>query len=186
MALGAGAYAPRVRDEYDLVVAGGGLAGLSAGLTAARLGRSVLVLAGAVPGGLLLTIDRIDGFPGHPDGIAGYELCPTVQSQVEATGAEVVGAELEELEAGGVFPLVGLRPNSERFALHGALDAEGAVLTDDRLRTTADGIFAAGIVRSGAVAGASATSGEGATAALAADAYLAGSARPGATAVESM
>ena len=73
MALGAGAYAPRVRDEYDLVVAGGGLAGLSAGLTAARLGRSVLVLAGAVPGGLLLTIDRIDGFPGHPDGIAGLQ-----------------------------------------------------------------------------------------------------------------
>ena len=81
-----------MRDDYDVVVAGGGLAGLNAGLTAARLGRSVLVLTGVLPGGLLLTIDRIEGFPGYPDGVAGYELCPIVQTQADAAGAEVVGA----------------------------------------------------------------------------------------------
>ena len=85
-------------DDYDVVVAGGGLAGLNAGLTAARLGRSVLVLTGVLPGGLLLTIDRIEGFPGYPDGVAGYQLCPVVQAQADAAGAEVVGAEVERLE----------------------------------------------------------------------------------------
>jgi thioredoxin reductase (NADPH) len=87
-----------VRDEYDIVVAGGGVAGLTAGLTAARLGRSVLVLTGVIPGGLLLTIDRIDGFPGYPEGIAGYELCPTLQTQADDAGAEISAAELEALE----------------------------------------------------------------------------------------
>jgi thioredoxin reductase (NADPH) len=87
-----------VEDGYDIVVAGGGVAGLTAGLTAARLGRSTLVLAGTVPGGLLLTIDRIDGFPGFPEGIAGYELCPSLQEQADAAGAEVAALELEGLE----------------------------------------------------------------------------------------
>jgi thioredoxin reductase (NADPH) len=52
------------------------------------------------------------------------------------------------------------------------------VLTDGALRTTAPGVFAAGIVRSGAVGRAAAASGEGATAAVAAHAYLAESVWP--------
>jgi thioredoxin reductase (NADPH) len=86
-----------VRDAYDIVVAGGGVAGLTAGLTAARLGRSTLVLAGVVPGGQLLTIERIDGYPGFPEGVAGYELCPALQEQADAAGAEVVALELATL-----------------------------------------------------------------------------------------
>lgn len=87
-----------VRDGYDIVVAGGGLAGLTAGLTAARLGRSALVLTGGIPGGLLLSIDRIEGLPGFPEGVAGYELCPALQEQADAAGAEVAGVELDALE----------------------------------------------------------------------------------------
>jgi thioredoxin reductase (NADPH) len=86
-----------MRDGYDIVVAGGGVAGLTAGLTAARLGRSVLVLTGVVPGGLLLTIDRVDGFPGFPQGVAGYELCPSLQEQADEAGAEVAALEVEGL-----------------------------------------------------------------------------------------
>src|SRR5262249_10216482 len=61
--------------------------------------RSVLVLTGVVPGGLLLTIERIEGFPGRPDGVAGYELCPAVQSQADAEGADVDGSELTGIAA---------------------------------------------------------------------------------------
>jgi thioredoxin reductase (NADPH) len=86
-----------VRDGYDIVVAGGGVAGLTAGLTAARLGRSTLVLGGGIPGGLLLSIERIDGYPGFPEGIAGYELCPSLQEQADAAGAVVAALELERL-----------------------------------------------------------------------------------------
>ena len=79
---------------------------------------------------------------------------------------------VEELEVAAVFPFVGLRPNTERFRELVALDADGAVRTDEKLRTPAVGVFAAGIVRSGAAARAAAVAGEGASAAIAADAFL--------------
>jgi thioredoxin reductase (NADPH) len=90
-----------VVDEFDIVVAGAGIAGLTAGLSSARLGSRTLVLTGGVPGGLLLSIDRIDGLPGFPNGVPGYELCPLVQEQASAAGAEFSMAELEAFEAGG-------------------------------------------------------------------------------------
>jgi thioredoxin reductase (NADPH) len=77
-----------VSNSYEIVVVGGGIAGLTAGLTAARLGRSTLVLTGDVLGGHLLNIERIDGFPGFADGVPGYDLCPIAQEQAAAAGAE--------------------------------------------------------------------------------------------------
>jgi thioredoxin reductase (NADPH) len=74
--------------DYDVVIAGAGIAGLTAGLLSARAGRRTRVLTGPALGGQLLNIERIDGYPGFPDGIAGYDLCPIVQEQAVAAGAE--------------------------------------------------------------------------------------------------
>jgi thioredoxin reductase (NADPH) len=71
---------------------------MSAGLTAARLGRRVLILTAGLPGGLLLNIQRIEGLPGFPDGVPGYELCPAAQEQAEAAGAQLGIAGLDDLE----------------------------------------------------------------------------------------
>src|SRR5215475_1146205 len=56
--------------EFDLIIVGGGIAGLSAGMTSARLGRKTAILTGDLPGGQLMSIERIEGLPGHPDGVA--------------------------------------------------------------------------------------------------------------------
>ena len=86
-------------SSYDVIVVGSGLAGLTAGLFAARHGLSTLILESNIPGGHLISIEKIEDFPGFPDGVAGYELCPTVQRQAADQGAEFQRAEVQRLEA---------------------------------------------------------------------------------------
>ena len=88
-------------NETDIAVVGGGLAGLSAALQAARLGRRCTVFAGATPGGLLVGIESIQGLPGHPEGIAGYDLGPMTQEAAMDAGVECVTTEAAKLESDG-------------------------------------------------------------------------------------
>jgi len=87
-------------NEYEIIVAGGGIAGLTAGLTAARLGRRVLVLTGDQLGGNLLSIEKIEGFPGFAEGVAGFELCPSTQMQAAEAGCEFETTEIQAFDGG--------------------------------------------------------------------------------------
>jgi thioredoxin reductase (NADPH) len=94
--------------EFEIVVAGGGIAGLTAGLYAARAGRKTKVLTGALLGGHLVTVEIVEGVPGFPDGVPGYDFCPIAQEQAMNAGAEFVMAEADKIEpADGKWRVIG-------------------------------------------------------------------------------
>ncbi len=75
--------------EFDLVVIGAGVAGLTAAMVAAQHGLRVVVVGQGGAGGQVVNAERIENFPGFPKGISGYDLGPLIQEQAEAAGAEV-------------------------------------------------------------------------------------------------
>ncbi len=87
--------------EYELLVIGGGIAGLSAALTGARLGLKVAILTGGTIGGQLVSIERIEGVPGFAEPPPGYDFCPISQEQAHAAGVAFVMAEAGSLAADG-------------------------------------------------------------------------------------
>ena len=87
--------------QFDVVVVGGGMAGLSAALTAARLGRRGAILTGGAIGGQLVSIEKIEGVPGFEEPVPGYDLCPISQEQASAAGVQFVMAEADAISAAG-------------------------------------------------------------------------------------
>src|SRR6266545_1963964 len=77
-------------ESNDLVIVGAGLAGLTAGLIAARHGLRLTLVDPGTIGGQVLNVEKVENFPGFPQGVAGFDLGPMVQEQAEAAGAEFV------------------------------------------------------------------------------------------------
>src|SRR5262245_46609900 len=80
------------RGAYDLVIVGGGPAGLAAGIYAAREGMNAIIVEGNALGGQSGITDRIDNYPGFPDGISGAELAERFVAQARRYGVELLPA----------------------------------------------------------------------------------------------
>jgi len=88
-------------ESYDVVIIGGGPAGLTAGMYVARARLKVVLLEGAFPGGNAAITDRIDNYPGFPFGISGPDLMNRFREQAERFGLEIRVAEVTRLEVDG-------------------------------------------------------------------------------------
>lgn len=91
---------PEVR-EHELVIVGGGAAGLTAGIYAMRYGLDLVLLSVGAPGGQTATATTIENFPGFPDGITGAELIMRLTQQAENFGVTFDNAEVERIEPEG-------------------------------------------------------------------------------------
>ena len=87
--------------EYDVIIVGGGPAGLTAGLYTARARRNSLLIEKIATGGWIVNAGLVENYPGFPQGINGLELADLMSEQAKKYGLEIFLAEVTGLELKG-------------------------------------------------------------------------------------
>ncbi len=78
----------------EVIIIGGGPAGLTAGIYACRAKLKTLMIEKLVPGGQVLSTDWVDNYPGFPEGISGFDLVDRMRLQAERFGLSVASDEV--------------------------------------------------------------------------------------------
>src|SRR4030065_951516 len=88
-------------SEIDLVIIGGGPAGLPAGLYAARAQLQTLLIEKIAPGGQAASTFLIENYPGFPEGIPGPDLSQAMENQAKRFGLKIINGEVGQLTPRG-------------------------------------------------------------------------------------
>lgn len=92
--------APETAEKkvYDMIILGAGPAGLTAAIYGGRANLDVLVLEHMISGGEIANSERLDNYPGFPEGISGVEFGQLLEKQAARFGAEIIPASIEEAD----------------------------------------------------------------------------------------
>ena len=90
-------------QEFDVLIIGGGMAGLTAGIYASRYGLNTAIVEQMMAGAQIINLEKIENYPGFPEGIAGYELGPATQEQAMNAGVEVLMDTVTNISADGEY-----------------------------------------------------------------------------------
>ena len=82
------------KNHYELIILGGGPAGLTAGLYAARARIDHLMIEKGAPGGQVLLTDWVDNYPGFPEGISGFDLMEKMAAHAKRFDLNTVTKEV--------------------------------------------------------------------------------------------
>jgi len=93
-------------NSHDVIIIGGGPGGLTAGLYASRGGLDTALIERGLVGGQISTAERVDNYPGFPDGIGGYELTEQIHKQATKYGLKTIIAEV-----------TGVKPEGKHFTV---------------------------------------------------------------------
>jgi thioredoxin reductase (NADPH) len=85
---------------YDVIIIGGGPAGMTAGLYSSRAGLKTVLLERSMFGGQIVNAQKVENYPGFPDGISGFELASLIHQQATKYGVEIIGSEVTAIKPG--------------------------------------------------------------------------------------
>ena len=100
--------------DYQLIIVGGGPAGLTAGMYAARGRLNAVLLERGATGGQVLVTDWVDNYPGFPDGVTGFELMEKMTAQADRFGLEKKFGTVSSMELDGNLKTITLE-NGEQL-----------------------------------------------------------------------
>ncbi|MBW1649794.1 MAG: thioredoxin-disulfide reductase [Deltaproteobacteria bacterium] len=87
----------KIKPDYDLVIIGGGPAGLTAGIYAMRAKLNCILIEKKIPGGLALITDWVENYPGFPEGISGADLTDKFIEQAKRFGLKIENEAAEAI-----------------------------------------------------------------------------------------
>jgi thioredoxin reductase (NADPH) len=92
--------------DYDIIIIGGGPAGYTAGIYAARAGLKTLLVEGTATVSQITITDLIENYPGIPDGINGFDLMQLFRNQALKFGLEVLAKDVSKIKKNADTPVI--------------------------------------------------------------------------------
>ena len=115
---------PEKTQHADVIIIGGGPAGLTAGIYTGRAQLTTLILEKGLPGGQIAQTEEVENYPGFDEAVSGPELSQRMVRQAEKFGAKILMEEVQGLEhQGDTFVITGY---DGRYAAPAVIIATGA------------------------------------------------------------
>jgi thioredoxin reductase (NADPH) len=102
------------KENYEVIIIGGGPGGMTAGLYTSRARLSTLLIESALFGGQMTTTELIENYPGFPQGVTGDELSHLMEDQAKKFGMKTVTEEVVSISLEGDVKMVQTHESSYR------------------------------------------------------------------------